>query len=197
MMSSLLLGTVLSICTCWLPNMVTLPSQLVTTNFGTWSHQRSFSNFTPLSLHMLKRSWAHTLSRLFMYCSSANNGDADMSCSTVSSNWWQCLHLLFTVVAVVVIDWITLLSIYLLGKLHLSQILGGIRLSQANEIHPSCKVQERVLGICILYNTFLIPLLSAPFFRCFWLNLYSLDILGSCRWPLLPLRWLRVIQRCC
>jgi hypothetical protein len=30
----------------------------------------------------------------------------------------------------------TVLSVYLLGKLHLSQNVGGIRLSQEKEIHP-------------------------------------------------------------
>jgi len=97
MMSSLLSGTILSICTCWLLHMVTLPSQLVSTNFGIWSYQCSFSNFTPLSLHMLKCSWAHTLSCLFVYCSFTNIGDADKRCSTVSSNWWQCQHLQFII----------------------------------------------------------------------------------------------------
>jgi len=39
MMSSLLLGIVLSVRTCWFHNMVTLPSWLVLTDFGTWSYQ--------------------------------------------------------------------------------------------------------------------------------------------------------------
>ena len=46
MMSGLLLGIVLSLCTCWIYNMVTLPSWLVSTEFGTWSCQRSLPNFT-------------------------------------------------------------------------------------------------------------------------------------------------------
>ena len=36
MMSGLLLGIVLSVRTCWYHNMVTLPSLLVSTNFGTF-----------------------------------------------------------------------------------------------------------------------------------------------------------------
>jgi len=36
----------------------------------------------------------------------------------------------------IIIDLITLVSIYLLGNLHPSRIVGGIRLSQGNEIHP-------------------------------------------------------------
>jgi len=42
-----------------------------------------------------------------------------------------------TIIVIIIIDdLITLLSIYLLGNLHLSQIVGGIRLSQGKEIHP-------------------------------------------------------------
>jgi len=37
---------------------------------------------------------------------------------------------------IIIIDLITLLSIYLLGNLHLSQIVGGIRRSLGKEIHP-------------------------------------------------------------
>ena len=68
MMSSLLLGIVLSVHTCWFHN-ITLPSWLISTDFGTWSYQCSLSNFTPVYLDMLKCSWAHTLSCLFLYCS--------------------------------------------------------------------------------------------------------------------------------
>jgi hypothetical protein len=53
------------------------------------------SNFTPVSLHMLKCSCAHTLSCLFSYCSFASIGHADIMCSVVSSNCWQSLHLLY------------------------------------------------------------------------------------------------------
>ena len=57
----LLLGIVLSVCTCWFHDMFTVPSWLVSTDFGTWSYQCSLSNFTPISLRMLQRSWTHTL----------------------------------------------------------------------------------------------------------------------------------------
>ena len=86
MMSSWLLGIVLSVRIFWLHNMVTLPLWLVLADFGAWSYQCSLSNFTSISLYMLKCSWAHTISCLFMYCSFANIGHADMMCSTVSSN---------------------------------------------------------------------------------------------------------------
>jgi hypothetical protein len=49
MMSGLLLGMILWVCTCWFHNTVTLPSWLVSTNFGTCSCQCSLSNFTPIS----------------------------------------------------------------------------------------------------------------------------------------------------
>ena len=66
-MSGLLLGMVLSVCTCWFHNMVTLPPLLVSADFGTCSYQFFWSSCTPVSLHMLKCSWAHTLSCLFVY----------------------------------------------------------------------------------------------------------------------------------
>jgi hypothetical protein len=94
MMSGLLLGIVLSIRTCWFHNMVTLPSWFVLADLGTWSHQCLLSHFTPISLHILKCSWAQTLSCLCVYCSFANIGHADMMCSTVSSNGLQSLQLL-------------------------------------------------------------------------------------------------------
>jgi len=40
----------------------------------------------------------------------------------------------FPAATIIIIDLITLLSIYLLGN-HLSQTVGGIRLSQGKEIH--------------------------------------------------------------
>ena len=56
------------VCTSLYQNMVTLPPSLVSTNYGTCSYQCSLSNCTPVSLHMLKCSWAHTVSCIFMYC---------------------------------------------------------------------------------------------------------------------------------
>ena len=94
MISGLLLGIVLLVHTCWFHNMVTLHSWLVLTDFSIWSYQCLLSNFTSVSLHMLKCNWAHTLSCLFMYCSFANSGHADMMCSAVSSKCLQSLHLL-------------------------------------------------------------------------------------------------------
>src|SRR5215475_10165232 len=52
--------------------MVTLPPWPVSTDFGTCSYQCFLSKCTPVSLHMLKCSCAHTLSCLFMYCSFAS-----------------------------------------------------------------------------------------------------------------------------
>ena len=46
--SGLLLGIVLSVCTCWFLNMVTLPSWLVSTDSDTCSYQCFLSNCTPV-----------------------------------------------------------------------------------------------------------------------------------------------------
>jgi hypothetical protein len=40
------------------------------------------------------------------------------------------------IIIIIINGLITLLSIYLLGNLHLSQTVGGIRFSQGKEIHP-------------------------------------------------------------
>jgi len=89
----LLLGIVLSVRTCWFHNVVSLTTwHVVSADFGTWSYQCLFSNFSPISLHMLKCSWAHTLSWLFICCSFVNIGLADTMCSTVSSNCLQSLN---------------------------------------------------------------------------------------------------------
>jgi hypothetical protein len=80
MMSGLLSGMVLSVCTCLFCNMFTLP-QL---RLPACSHKCSLSNFTPASLHMLQCS-----SGLCMYRSVAHTGQADIPWSTASSNCWQ------------------------------------------------------------------------------------------------------------
>jgi hypothetical protein len=77
-MSGLLLGIVLSVCICWFHSMVTLPPQLVSTDFGTCSYQCFVSNCILVSLHMLKCSCAPTLSCLFTHCSFASIGHANM-----------------------------------------------------------------------------------------------------------------------
>ena len=66
-MSGLLLGIVLSVCTCWFHNMVTFA---FLTCFYWFCHvliRVYLSNFTPVSLHMLKCSCTSTVSCLFMY----------------------------------------------------------------------------------------------------------------------------------
>jgi hypothetical protein len=67
-MSVLLLGTVLSVCTWWFHSIVTLPPWFVTTEFGTCSYQCILSSCTPISWHMLKCICALTLSCRFTYC---------------------------------------------------------------------------------------------------------------------------------
>jgi 2-keto-3-deoxy-6-phosphogluconate aldolase len=60
------------------------------------------------------------------------------------------------------IDLITLLSTGLVGNLLLSQIVGGIISVRGRRFILSPKVKERVLEICVLYDTFVIVLLLAP-----------------------------------
>jgi len=49
----------------------------------------------------------------------------------------MALIIIIIIIVVVVVDddFITLFIIYLLGNLHLSQIVGGIRVSQEKQIH--------------------------------------------------------------
>ena len=97
MMPSLLVRMVLFVCSYWFHNMLTLPSWLVSNDCGTaYSFQCSLFHFTPVSLHLIKCGWVHTLSCLFMYCSFVSIGHADMMCSTVSSNCLRvCVFCLF------------------------------------------------------------------------------------------------------
>jgi len=53
-MSGLLFGIAMSVCTCWFHSIVTLPLWFVTTDFGTCSFQCFLSSCAPISLHMLK-----------------------------------------------------------------------------------------------------------------------------------------------
>jgi multidrug resistance efflux pump len=84
--------------------------------------------------------------------------------------------IIIIVVVVVVVYLITLLSIYVMGIHHISMGLGTVR---GRNFALSSKVKGHVLGIWALYDTFVIVLLFVPLLRCFWINLYSLDILGS------------------
>ena len=83
--------------------MITLHPLLVSTDFGTCSYQCFLFNCTPVSLRMLKCSWAHTLSCLFVYCSFVSIGHADIIWSIVSSNCRQSLHLLSVSVLIIII----------------------------------------------------------------------------------------------
>jgi hypothetical protein len=92
MMSALLLGMRLSVFTCWLRNMVTLLSWLVSIDFGICSSQCSLHNFTPISLHMGKCRWAHSLSCRFIHCFSANIGHTDVMWCIFQSYCRHRLH---------------------------------------------------------------------------------------------------------
>ena len=97
------------------------------------------------------------------------------------------------IIIIIIIDLITLPSIYLLGNLHLSQRVGGIRLSQGKEIHPIPKGQAACTrnlhtiwhfhngtAFCPTLKMFLVKPVFSRHFR-------------KCCWPLVPLRWLRGI----
>jgi hypothetical protein len=77
---------------------------------------------------------------------------------------------------IIIVYLITLLRIYVLRILHVSMGLGSVR---GRNFALSSKVKGRVLGIWALYDTFVIVLLFVPLFKMFWINLYSVDILGS------------------
>jgi len=69
---------------------------------------------------------------------------------------------------IIIMDLVTLLSTCVLGNLHLSQIVRGIRLSQGKEIHLIPKVKGHALGISILYDTFVTVLPFALLLRSFF-----------------------------
>ena len=87
-MSGLLLGIVLSVCTCWFHSIVTLPPWFVTTQLGTCSYQCFLSSCTTISLHMLNCICALTLTCRFTYCSFASIGHADVIWSIVTSCYY-------------------------------------------------------------------------------------------------------------
>ena len=85
---SSLLGMGLSVFICWFHNIVILRSLLVSTNFGACAYQSPFPNFILISLYIVKWSWTHSLSCLFMYCFCVNIGRADIVWRIV---WTYCL----------------------------------------------------------------------------------------------------------
>ena len=85
--------------------MVIWTAWVVSSDFCIRSYQCSLSNFTAIFLHMLKCSWIHYLSCLFMYYSLNSNWHVDIVCSTVSSNCVQSLHLLLLSVCDIFVAW--------------------------------------------------------------------------------------------
>ena len=95
----------------------------------------------------------------------------------VSERSWESIEIvrttIFIIINIIITDWITLLSIYLwetFTRSRLSEGLGSVRGRKVIQFH---KVKRRVLGIWILYDTFVIVLLFSPTLTMFWLNLYS------------------------
>ena len=126
MMYGLLLGIVLSDSTCCFHNMVTLPSWLASTDFGTWSCRCLLSNFTPFFLAYIKVQLSNTLSCLLMYCYFANAGQSVMMGCTVSSKSVQGLHLLFLfVIFLSYVIWFAMPHIVLL-LFHFQSVLSAL-----------------------------------------------------------------------
>jgi len=92
-MSGLLLGIVLSVCTCWFRSMLPCLLDLFLPILA-HVHTIVFCPILPLFPCICWSVFVHTLSCLFMYCSFASIGHADIMWSIVSSNCWQSLRLL-------------------------------------------------------------------------------------------------------
>jgi len=93
-LSRIAMSGLLLVCTCWFHNIATLTSRVFSTDSLVPGNTSVRCLIYPYSLHILACSWAHTITCLFMYCSLANIGHANIMCSTVSSNCLQNLHAL-------------------------------------------------------------------------------------------------------
>jgi hypothetical protein len=117
--------------------MVTLPPWLLSIDVGAGSYQYFLSNFTPVSVHMLKCSCAH-LSCHFMYCSFASIGHADIMCCIVSSNCCK-----------VCICYLSLCSIFLL--LNILFVTLGLVLPLFHFQFPLLGLPPTARGTCLLH----------------------------------------------
>jgi hypothetical protein len=80
------------------------------------------------------------------------------------------LIIITIIIIIIIIDLTTLLSIYVLGNL--SQIFGGIRLSQGKKFILPPKVKESVQVICLVHDTFLIVMIFCPTLMVFCLHIH-------------------------
>ena len=166
-MSDLLLGLVLLVRTYWFRNMITLPSWLVSYNFGTWSCQCLLYNIATISLYMSKCCWAHTHTHsLSMYCSHAITVHAVMMNSIVWSNCLLSLHLLSLFVCNIFVArylvcnvwscadviWLSVLLLLLLLKIKVKFTLEEFTKAQKGSasIKAKCKGRLCVLQHCCL-----------------------------------------------
>jgi hypothetical protein len=83
------------------------------------------------------------------------------------------------IIIIIIINLITLLSMSA-GKCSPIADCRWVRL-RGKKFTLSPKVKSLVLRNCLLYDMFVVVLLVAPLLRWFWLDLYSLNILG-CFW---------------
>ena len=81
--------------TCWVHIIVALLSWLLSTAITTFSCQCPLSNYTPISCHTLKCSWAQTLPRGIMCCTFGNIGPADCGLSFNHISYIACTCYLF------------------------------------------------------------------------------------------------------
>ena len=80
-----------------------------------------------------------------------------------------------TTIIFIIEDLITLLSITCWGTFTGPRQSVGLGLVRGKKFTLSPKVKGCVLGICMIYDTFVIVLLSAPLLRCSCLKHNSLD----------------------
>jgi hypothetical protein len=143
-MSGLLLGMVLSVWSCWFYSMVTLPFWPVSTDFGTCSYQCFLSNCTPVSLHMLKCSCAHTHYRFFL-------------CTVLLPVWGMPLLLLLLLLLLL---FVLFVFIGTLWKLLIKKAL-QVKLLETNNCYGSCLFYASVLH-CRCRPYAVTPSLSVP-----------------------------------
>jgi len=89
-------------------SIIWLLSLPVSTNVYTCLNQCFLCNFTPISLHELKRIWTHALSYLFTYWFVASIEHAGNTWSIFSSESGYCLHLLSVSVCNILFAWYVL-----------------------------------------------------------------------------------------
>ena len=134
-----------------IPQYGCLTPLLVSTDFGTCSYQCFLSSCTPVSLHMLKCSWAHTLSCLFVYCSFASKGHADIMWSIVSSDCWQIIIIIIIIIIITILVITFMQAIY--NYIPETRNVSRVR-NVAAVLYLQSVVHVRLFSPCILHQHF-------------------------------------------